>query len=155
MGAAPVGAKPSLVLGQTVPSKKESVVVGAITAKVVRGTAEFGALVENKNPNIVFKDEEGTGADRMMTPRLQAKLSDLADLVMKEWPGKKLRVTEAWDENNEHTAGSIHYEGRAADITVSDVDSGKLGRLGQLACDAGLDFVWYENAAHVHVSVTR
>jgi hypothetical protein len=159
MGQALAAAKPSLALSQKVPDpgpgKKESDVVGSITAPVVRGTPEFSALVENKNPNIVFKDEEKTGADRMMTPRLQKKLDDLADLVTKEWPGKKLRVTEAWDEDMEHTVGSIHYEGRAADITVSDGDTGKLGRLCQLAVDAGFDFVWYENAFHGHVSVIK
>jgi GH24 family phage-related lysozyme (muramidase) len=151
----PAPASPSLTLGQKVPNKKEVDVVGAITAKVVRGTPEFAALVENKNPDIVFKDEEKTGADRMMTPKLEAKLKVLADLVKKEWPGQKLRVTEAWDENNEHAANSIHYEGRAADMTVSDRDAAKLGRLGQLAVDAGFDWVWYENALHVHASVAK
>jgi len=91
----------------------------------------------------------------MMTPRLKAKLDELADLVKKEWPSNKLRVTEGWDESNEHAANSTHYEGRAADITVSDQDNGKLGRLAQLASDAGFDWVWYENAVHVHVSVTK
>lgn len=145
----------SLALGQKVPNKNEVDVVGAITAKVVRGTPEFNALVENTNPDIVFKDEEGTGADRMMTPRLKSKLNDLAELVKKEWPGKNLRVTEAWDESNEHAATSTHYEGRAADITVSDQDNGKLGRLAQLAVDAGLEWVYYENAVHVHVSMAK
>ncbi len=145
----------SLKLGEKVPNKNEVDVVGAIKSKIVRGTPEFKALVENTNPEIEFKDEEKTGADRIMTSRLKQKLDALAELVKKEWPGKKLRVTEAWDENIEHAANSIHYEGRAADLTVSDKDNGKLGRLGQLAVDSGFDWVWYENAAHVHVSTAK
>ncbi|TQK49823.1 hedgehog signaling domain-containing protein [Streptomyces sp. SLBN-118] len=147
--------KPTLIVGQKVPDTSETDVVGAIAAKVSRGTAEFRALVNNTNADIVFKDEEKTGADRRMTPRLRDKLAELAKLVTAEWPGKKLRVTEAWDENGEHTCTSVHYEGRAADLTISDGDRAKLGRLARLAVDAGLDWVWYENGAHVHVSVTK
>jgi hypothetical protein len=152
---APVAAKPALTLGQKVPSKNETDVVGAIAGKIVRGTPDFAALEKNTNADIEFKDEEGTDADRMMTVKLRDKLAALAPLVKAEWPGKKLRVTEAWDESNEHAASSTHYEGRAADLTVSDKDSAKLGRLGQLAVDAGLDWVFYENSAHVHVSMKK
>lgn len=158
LGAAPAAggaAKPKLTLGDKVPKMNESDVVGAIAGKVVRGTPQFAAFVKNTNGDIVFKDEEGTDADRMMTPRLRDKLDALAPLVTTEWPGKKLRVTEAWDESSEHNPKSTHYEGRAADITVSDLDGGKLGRLAQLAVDAGFDWVFYEDASHAHVSVTK
>ncbi|MEZ4445836.1 MAG: DUF2272 domain-containing protein [Polyangiaceae bacterium] len=149
-----------LQLKQHVPATSEKDTVGAMRTRVKRGTPEFAAFVKNDNPDIVFKDEEGTGADRMMTKRLGAKLDALAALVKQEWPGKKLRVTEAWDEDMEHGSrgafsNSIHYEGRAADMTVSDRDSGKLGRLARLAVDAGFDWVLYENRAHVHASVVR
>ena len=150
-----VVAKATLTLGQKVPDKNEVDAVGAIAAKIVRGTPEFATLVKNENSDIVFKDEEGTGADQMMSNRLKDKMDTLATLVKGEWPGKKLRVTEAWDETNEHSATSIHYEGRAADVTVSDQDQGKLGRLGQLAVDAGFDWVWYEDKFHIHVSVSK
>ncbi len=129
--------------------------VPASTAKIVRGTPAFDTLVQNNNPDIVFKNEEGTGADRMMSQRLKSKLDALATSVKSEWNGVKLRVTEAWDENDEHNGTSLHYEGRAADITTSPSDGAKLGRLGRLAVDAGLDWVLYEDATHVHVSVTR
>ncbi|MBY0217783.1 D-Ala-D-Ala carboxypeptidase family metallohydrolase [Paenibacillus illinoisensis] len=143
----------SLVLGQRIPDQDEIDVVGAIGSKITRDSPQFGALVTNTNNDIVFKDEEHTGADRMMTPRMSTKLDRLADLVKSEWEGLKLRVTETWDENNEHSSNSLHYEGRAADLTVSDLDRSKLGRLGQLAVDAELDWVFYEDDSHVHVSV--
>jgi hypothetical protein len=144
-----------LTIGQMVPAQSENSVVGAITKVVSRNDPEFAALVSNTNADIVFKDEEGTGADRMMTPRLKTKLDALATSVMSEWSGSKLRVTEAWDENMEHGANSTHYEGRAADLTTDPVDASKLGRLGRLAVDAGLDWVFYENAQHIHVSVKK
>ena len=148
-------AAPVLSLHQKVPNASEASTVGAIAGKITRGTPEFEALVKNDNADIVYKDEEGTGADLMMSRGMKEKLDALAILVRAEWPDQKLRVTEAWDETNEHSATSAHYEGRAADITISDKDSAKLGRLAQLATDAGFDWVYYEDTKHVHVSVPK
>ena len=100
---------------------------------------------------ITFK----AGAERMMSSRLRDKMDALATAVTKEWVGIKLRVTEAWDEDNEHAAGSLHYEGRAADMTTDPVDTGKFGRLGAMAVDAGFDWVWYEDEKHIHGSVKK
>lgn len=152
------GAEPAtneLTLGQRVPNASEVATCGAMTAKIVRGTPAFNTLVQNDNADIVFKDEEGTRADRMMSPRMKTKLDALASLVKAEWNGVKLRVTEAWDEDGEHAGTSLHYEGRAADVTTSPVDGAKLGRLGRLAVDAGFDWVLYEDTTHVHVSVKK
>lgn len=144
-----------LKLGQKVPNLRESDAVGSVETRIVRGTPAFARLVQNNNPAIIFKDEEATGADCMMSVRLKEKLDSLASAVTREWTGVKLRVTEAWDEDGEHGAVSIHYEGRAADLTTSDQDSGKLGRLGRLAVEAGLDWVYFENSLHVHASVKK
>jgi hypothetical protein len=144
-----------LVLGQKVPNQAERDVVGAADSKIKRGTPEFVALVKNQNANIVFKDEEGTGADRMMTSRLNDKVNALAAQVKAEWPTLKLRVTEAWDEDDEHGPNSVHYEARAVDITTSDQDGAKLGRLGRLAVRSGFEWVFYENESHVHASMSK
>lgn len=142
-------------VGQRVPDTAEASAIGPLEGRVRPGTTAFASLVRCDDADIVFKDEEHTGADRMMTRALRDKLRRLSPRVTREWPALRLRVTEAWDERREHGENSVHYEGRAADITTSDVDSSKLGRLGRLAVLSGLDWVFYEDGSHVHVSVAR
>ena len=89
-----------------------------------------------------------------MTTRLGPRLDVLADSVAQEWTGVKLRVTEVWDED-EHGANSVHYEARGADLTTSPIDDGKLGRLGRLAVNAGLEWVFFEDAKHIHASMAK
>jgi hypothetical protein len=152
-GATTVSAA-DLTPDEHVPAESEIATCGKIAKVIKRNDAEFATLVKNDNADIVFKDEEATAADRMMTAKLKAKLDALAVLVKAEWSGVKLRVTEAWDENGEHAAGSLHYEGRAADLTTAPKDAARLGRLGRLAVDAGCDWVLYETD-HIHVSMKK
>jgi hypothetical protein len=144
-----------LALGERIPNEPEAQVVGEADAPISRSSTAFRSLVECEDCPFIFKDEERNKSDRLMTPRLRRGLTQLSKLVSQTWPKLELRVTEAWDDRREHGAGSVHYEGRAADITTSDQDPAKLGKLAALAVRAGLDWVYYENASHVHVSVRR
>lgn len=139
-----------------VPNVAEAEAVGPFKKAILRGSPEFLKLIRNGNEKIVFKSEEANkDDDRMMTGRLNEKVNLLADLVEAEFPGLKLRITEAWDDSTRHAPTSRHLEGRAVDITVSDQKSDKLGRLAGLAVEAGFDWVFFEDELHVHASVKR
>lgn len=59
----------ALVFKQHVPNVNESTLgaAGLYEGKISRNDSKFQQLVPNYKEEIVFKDEEGTGADRVMS----------------------------------------------------------------------------------------
>ncbi|KAL9967466.1 hypothetical protein ACROYT_G025688 [Oculina patagonica] len=143
------------MLQQSIPDTTENSqqASGPAKGKISRNSPEFDKLEPCYNNAIIFRDEEGTGADRLMSKGCKDKLTKLATLVKQQWPSVKLVVTEAWDEQDQHSENSLHYEGRAVDLRLSDRDRAKIGLLGRLAVEAGFDWVFYESRSHIHASV--
>ena len=58
-----------LIYKQYIPNRSELSISasGPTTGKIERDSPKFEELFENNNIDIVFKDDEGTGADRMMS----------------------------------------------------------------------------------------
>lgn len=95
-----------------------------------------------------------------MHPALLLPLDRLNTLVQAEWQGEyQLRITDAYDSLLEHDLGqadnnlraSLHFEGRALDLTTWPIDRSRYGRLCMLAHCAGFDWV-HNEGDHCHVA---
>jgi hypothetical protein len=129
-----------------------------------RSSCGYNQLVGIVDPTIVYKREEVPPYDTediLVHPAMILPLSRLNKLVQTEWGGDfELRVTDAYDSLLEHdppeskpaTRYSLHYEGRAIDLTLWPIDQSQYGRLCALAHCAGFDWV-LDEGTHCHASI--
>ncbi len=137
---------------------------GPMVCRIKRTSCAYHHLVGDLNPMIVYKREEEPPFDRediLMHPAMILPLSRLSKLVIKEWGGEvRLRVTDAYDSLLEHDLAqadenrknSLHFEGRAIDLTTFPIDQTRYGRLCALAHCAGFDWVINEGD-HCHAAI--
>ena len=121
-------------------------------------------LTGNIAPLIVFKREESppyAEEDIFVHPSMLKPLDELSKLVHAQWNGMvQLRITDAYDSLLEHDLGqedpnrksSLHFEGRAVDLTTWPIDLGLYPRLCSLAHCAGFDWV-HNEGDHCHASI--
>ena len=131
---------------------------------LVRDSCGYHQLMGIVDPSIVFKQEEAAPFDTediLMHPAMLQPLARLNQLVQAEWGGSyQLRVTDAYDSLLEHDPPdsepsrrySLHYEGRAIDLTLWPIDYRHYSRLCALAHCAGFDWVLNETT-HCHASI--
>jgi hypothetical protein len=137
---------------------------GPIVCRIDPGSCAYSKLVGNLDASIVFKREETPPYDKediLMHPAMLLPLYRLNDLVLAEWDGDvRLRITDAYDSLLEHDLNqtdmerraSLHFEGRAIDLTTSPIDLTRYGRLCTLAHCAGFDWVYHEGD-HCHAAI--
>ncbi|MEW5961073.1 MAG: hypothetical protein AB1801_25380 [Chloroflexota bacterium] len=141
----------------------ETMAAGPPVCRIERDSCAYHLLVGNLDPAIVFKNEEAPPyrEDFLMHPAMLLPLYRLKQLVEAEWGDEvRLRVTDAYDSLLEHDLGqvdenrraSLHFEGRAVDLTTWPTDTNRYARLCALAYCAG--FAWVQNEGdHCHASI--
>jgi hypothetical protein len=131
---------------------------------IKRDSCAYNQLVGLLEPTIIFKQAEDPPyniEDMLVHPAMLKPLARLNQLVRAEWGGAyRLRVTAAYDsllqhdppESKPETRYSLHYEGRAVDLTTWPIDQSRYGRLCALAHCAGFDWV-LDEGNHCHASI--
>lgn len=138
--------------------------VDPIRARISRGTADFGTLLEPNDIKAIWEGDRRQfpehlrdkppyeGDDWLVqeplvgtaeTPGPVRRLADLINQVIQQGRAASsfYSINDSFDEEGDHKGGSLHYEGRALDL---DADNAGLPQLSGLAYLAGFDWVWYE-----------
>jgi hypothetical protein len=92
----------------------------------------------------------GDENDHIINRAMKVPLEKLIESVYQL--GGSLKIQDAYQPAGEHGRTSLHKEGRAIDLTCTDMS---LETLAKLCWLAGFDWVYYEakGGAHVHCSV--
>ena len=145
-------------------TETQTAAAGRMVCRIERDKCPYQHLVGNLDPSIVYKQEEEPPFDKediLMHPAMLLPLYRLNELIRLEWNGDvRLRITDAYDSLLEHDLeqsnvdhrNSLHFEGRAVDLTTWPIDQARYGRLCALAHCAGFDWVHHEGD-HCHAAI--
>jgi len=137
---------------------------GPMVCRIAPNSCAMAYMVGNLDATIVFKREEAPPydvEDIKMHPSMLMPLYQLNKLVQEEWNGQvQLRITDAYDSLLEHDLNqsdpdrkySLHFEGRAVDLTTWPIDLNRYPRLCALAHCAGFDWV-HNEGGHCHAAI--
>jgi len=137
---------------------------GRMVCRIEPDSCAYFMLVGNFDSTIIFKGEEippYNQEDNLMHPAMLLPVSRINEFVKDEWDGEMtLRVTEAYDSRLEHnleqpdldSRASLHFEGRAIDLTLWPNDRNNYSRLCALAHCAGFDWV-HNEGNHCHAAI--
>ncbi len=137
---------------------------GPMVCRIERDTCAYYGLAGNLAPGIIFKREEEPPYDEediLMHPAMLLPLYRLSELVAEAWDGEyQLRITDAYDSLLEHDLNqpdenlkySLHFEGRAVDLTTWPIELDNYARLCALAHCAGFDWV-HNEGTHCHAAI--
>ncbi|XP_048259496.1 uncharacterized protein LOC124148471 [Haliotis rufescens] len=166
------------------PPLTQDQVCGAMSDRVSRTSSQFNGFEVLEGTDIVFAAEESElceltplscslcnstdsttiCASRYVTARLARAITKLSQMVKIEWSNATLIVLAAWDEpspafpDGHHGNSSLHYEGRAAVVTVTGMPAANttIDRLGSLCVCSGFDYVSINrDLAVAHVAMKR
>lgn len=145
-------------------TQTETGAAGPMLCRIERNTCAYYQMVGNLNDDVIFKREEEPPFDEediLMHPAMLLPLYHLNELVKQEWGGAyQLRVTDAYDSLLEHDLNqadptrkySLHFEGRAIDLTLWPIARDHYSRLCALAHCAGFDWV-HNEGTHCHAAL--
>jgi hypothetical protein len=151
----PIRAEPArFPVGTHLPPIKEILISGPIDLQTFSPT---GSLTRVDDRRVWWEsdhDRSEAEDDHIVNRSLEQPLRRLIELVTQN--SGVLEVRDAYRPMGIHKQISLHKEGRAVDVTCSNMP---LDRLAKLSWAAGFDWVYLEGrngqASHVHCSVRR
>jgi len=163
-------------IGMKFPNNSEKNASGELDIKIYPQSYEFYSSLEYyENKDALFKGDAipklndhnknayifsspKTNPAHYYHPSIIEKLNTLVQLLKERDEYLKLRITSGLGLAEKHSPNSLHYQGRAVDLTLYDMYSHRrayesYSLLCELAILAGFDWVYYEDKYHIHASV--
>jgi hypothetical protein len=141
------------------PAGSEQFASQAIKAPILPTCTRYTSLItKNISSSIIFANSSVDSSPQIMTAGLSSALDRLTVSVTSFFGLQyKLVIVAAYaisPPNIEPSFPSLHYEGRAANLTLSPTPTiTQLGQLANLATTSGFSWVFFATTTYIHVSV--